>query len=117
MWIKLESLQELDKIKTESFEKPVVIFKHSTRCSISAAAVDRLERSWNDEELDRVSPYFLDLIAFRPVSNKIAEEFSIEHQSPQVLIIKDGSCVYHNSHMGISYGDLKRQVEKVLSQA
>ena len=97
-----EGTEENDK--NESKEQPVVIFKHSTRCSISSMAFDRLRRAWKEGE--NVKPYYLDLIQYRDISNQIAERFGIMHQSPQVILLKDGKAIYDNSHMGISYQDL-----------
>jgi bacillithiol system protein YtxJ len=109
-WNKFTDLSQLDNILTESAQKTVVLFKHSTRCSISSMALSRLERAWKDAEMQGVSPYFVDLIAYRNVSNKIAEQFEVQHESPQVLVIKNGICTYHNSHSGISYEELKQVV-------
>lgn len=112
-WNKLDSEEKLDKINTESFEKPVLIFKHSTRCSISSMAYDRMQRSWKEEEMREIKPYYLDLIAYRGVSNQIAQTFDVEHESPQLLLIVKGSCVYNASHMEISYMELKKQLQTV----
>lgn len=106
-WNRLDSKEVLDRIIEESNENPVVIFKHSTSCSISAMALSRLERNWNDSEMDKVKAYYLDLISYRDISNAVAEKFGVMHQSPQVLLIKSGACVYDDSHMGISYQNLK----------
>ena len=100
-WNELRSLEQLDSVVNESKEQPVVIFKHSTSCSISSMAFDRLQRAWDDA--DNVKPYYLDLIKYREISNQIAEKFGVMHQSPQVIILKDGEAIYDNSHMGISY--------------
>ena len=54
----------------------------------------------------KIKPYYLDLIAHRDISNKIAQQWNIEHESPQVLVIENGKCTYHNSHMGIDYNEL-----------
>ncbi len=110
-WNTLNKLEQLEEIKTISEKEPVVIFKHSTRCSISSSALDRLERHAAKSEKIGFKAYFLDLIAFRPISNQIADAFGVEHQSPQVLLIKDGKCVYNNSHMGISFLELQEQVK------
>jgi len=109
-WNQLQDKELLDKIIEESQENPVVIFKHSTSCSISAMALNRLERSWEDSEMSNVKAYFLDLIAYRDISNAIVEKFGVMHQSPQILLIKNGECVYDDSHMGISYQNLKTGV-------
>lgn len=106
-WNQLNDSTILVKIKEESTQKPVLIFKHSTRCSISSMALNRLERSWEDDEMNQITPYYLDLISYREISNQIAEDFNIPHKSPQVILIKDGKAVYDNSHMGINYDDLK----------
>jgi bacillithiol system protein YtxJ len=109
-WNRLDSKESLDKIIEESQDHPVVIFKHSTSCSISAMALNRLERSWNDSEMSDVKAYYLDLISYRDISNAVSEKFGIMHQSPQVLLIKNGTCVYDDSHMGINYQNLKSGV-------
>lgn len=103
-WTTIDSTEQLAQITQESNGQPVLLFKHSTRCSISSAALARLERSWKDD--NGIKPYYLDLIAFRPVSNAIASEFNIEHQSPQALLISNGKCVYTESHMGIDVSDM-----------
>ncbi|WMN12559.1 bacillithiol system redox-active protein YtxJ [Marivirga salinae] len=109
-WNRLDSKETLDKIIEDSNENPIVIFKHSTSCSISAMALNRLERSWNESEMAEVKAYYLDLISYRDISNTVAEIFGVMHQSPQVLLIKNGECVYDDSHMGISYQNLKSGV-------
>jgi bacillithiol system protein YtxJ len=93
----------LEAIKKLSVEKPQVIFKHSTRCSISTMAKSRLERASEPEGVDF---NYLDLIAYRSVSNKIANDFDVEHASPQILIIKNGECIYDESHNAISMDEI-----------
>jgi bacillithiol system protein YtxJ len=107
-WKELTQADQLDTIKKESEQTPVLIFKHSTRCSVSSMALNRLERSWSPEDFDGLKLYFLDLISNRHISNQIAEDFEVPHESPQILIISDGKCIYNNSHMGISYHEVKR---------
>jgi bacillithiol system protein YtxJ len=109
-WNKLETLSQLDEIKNKSEEKPVLIFKHSTRCSVSSMAWDRLMRNWKKEDSEKVIPYYLDLIRHRDISNQIEREFNVYHESPQVIIVKSGKAVYDNSHMGISYADIMGRV-------
>jgi bacillithiol system protein YtxJ len=109
-WKKLDKAEVLNMIEEDSKNKTVIIFKHSTSCSISAMALNRLERSWKEDEMANIDAYYLDLISFRNISNTIAQKFSIEHQSPQILVIKNGVCTYDNSHMGISYQAIKDQV-------
>jgi bacillithiol system protein YtxJ len=110
-WKKLETETALAEIKALSENQPIVIFKHSTRCPVSSMALDRLERNWDQEEMQSVLPYFLDLIAYRNISNKIADIFGVVHESPQVLLIENGKCIYNASHMGISYNVLKRHIQ------
>lgn len=105
-WLQLTSLEQLDQIAERSKAVPCLLFKHSTRCSISAMAKHRLEAEW-DFSPDAVEPYYLDLIAFRPVSSAIAERFSVYHESPQVLLVKDGVCFYDASHLDITVAELK----------
>jgi len=105
-WNKLENIAQLQEIKAQSKDKPVLIFKHSTRCSISSMAWDRMKRNWNSEDSEKATPYYLDLISFREVSNEVAKAFDVYHESPQVILIKEGVAVYDNSHMGINYKDI-----------
>lgn len=107
-WNPLESLSQLETIKTESADKSVAIFKHSTRCSISSTALGRFEREW-DSELP-VKAYYLDLLEHRDISNTIADEFGVVHQSPQLILIKDGKAVYNASHLSISVEELKAKL-------
>ncbi len=105
-WNTLADINQLADIDALSINKPILIFKHSTRCSISSTALNRLERNWKPEDADKVTPYMLDLLQHRDISNTIADRYGIEHESPQALVIKDGKVVYHESHMGISYTDI-----------
>lgn len=98
-WIQLESIQQLQDIKNAPGNS--IIFKHSTRCSISMMARKRFELD-EDAIPEGTSLYFLDLIRHRDVSSAVAELFDVYHESPQVLVIKDGVCIYHASHGEIS---------------
>ena len=102
-WISLQSEAQLESIRERSAGRPQVIFKHSTRCSTSAMVKNRLERA---QAPDAIDFYYLDLLNFRPVSNQIAAAFSIPHESPQVLLIRNGQCVYDESHIGITMDDI-----------
>lgn len=104
-WTELKSPDQLDVIREESNSKPVLIFKHSSRCSISRLALDRLERKWG-QEAQGIKPYFLDLISYRDISNHVAHQFDVEHESPQVLLIRNGNAVYDRSHYDIEFGGI-----------
>jgi len=106
-WITLNEESQLDKIIEESKHQPVVIFKHSTTCSISSMAKNRLER---ETPAANTLFYYLDLRAHRAISNKIAEDFKVHHESPQVLLIKNGECTYEESHNGISMQEIAEQL-------
>lgn len=103
-WTSLTSVDQLEEVDKKSKEKPVLLFKHSTRCSISAMSLARFERSYEVEST--FEPYFLDLIAHRDVSDAIAERYGVRHESPQAILVKDGKAVFNSSHMGISYSEL-----------
>ncbi|MCY7291255.1 MAG: bacillithiol system redox-active protein YtxJ [Ferruginibacter sp.] len=106
-WKEFTNEEGLEAIKKRSAEKPQVIFKHSTRCSISTMAKGRLERSTQPEGIDF---NYLDLIAHRNISAKIADVFDVQHESPQILIIKDGKCIYDESHNGINMDEIAEAV-------
>jgi bacillithiol system protein YtxJ len=102
-WIELASDDALNILIKASNSQPQVILKHSTRCSISTMAKSRLERAAKPDELPF---YYLDLLSHRPLSNKIAEVFAVEHESPQILVIKNGKCVYTESHSSIHMDEI-----------
>ena len=102
-WIHLTDEGQLNEIIIKSQHRPQVIFKHSNRCSNSSVALQRLQKAQQPEGLDF---YFLDLLAHRSLSNKVVEVFGVHHESPQVLVIKQGKCVFDESHLGISMTDI-----------
>ena len=109
-WQPLTQADQLTDIARESHEQPVLIFKHSTSCSISAAAKSKLERQWTDAGLDDAKIYYLDLLRFRSISSEIATKFDVRHESPQLLLIRDGECRYNASHLGIRLAEVKNLV-------
>jgi bacillithiol system protein YtxJ len=98
-WLALTSVSQLDEIEDASNSKLVVLFKHSTRCSISRMALRQFENDF--ESNDQILPYYLDLLNHRDISNEIASKFSVVHQSPQLLIISKEKCIYNASHSDI----------------
>lgn len=105
-WIPLRTLEQLDKIATLSKTETVVIFKHSTRCGISRNVLKMFEKSF-DKELSKLKVYYLDLLNYRAISDEIAKQFHVIHQSPQLLVIKNEVVVVHASHYDIMAIDLK----------
>ena len=105
-WLSLAATSQIEEIAEHSKSTPCIVDKHSTRCSLSSLARHRLEKGWVFSE-HAVLPYFLDLIANREVSNLVAEYFGVAHQSPQLLLIRDGRCVYHASHLDINARSLQ----------
>ena len=104
-WQQLTDENQLDSIIQESFKIPQILFKHSTRCSISRMALSKTERNWNFTS-EQITPFYLDLLVHRNISNEIANRFNIEHQSPQMLLIKDGKCIFSSTHNDINPSDL-----------
>lgn len=100
-WIPFSDPEQLNELITESNSIPVVIYKHSSRCGLSFMTENKLEEGW-DVLQPKVKLYFLDLIRYREVSTAVAEKFNVRHQSPQILIIKNGICVFNTSHHEIS---------------
>ena len=107
-WIELTDLGQLNEIMDLSHEQPVVIFKHSSRCSISRMALKQFENEFDLE--GSVTPYFLDLLNHRDISQEIATRFDVYHQSPQLLLIKEGKSIYDASHSDIDAVELKGRV-------
>ena len=105
-WNTIQSTKQIDRILERSKSIPCLIFKHSTTCPISSMAKYRLEGDWSFSK-EELEPYYLDLLSFRNISNQIAETFEVHHESPQVLVIRNGHCVYDASHLGITVDELK----------
>lgn len=99
-WIPLTELNQIDEIIKNSSVKLLLIFKHSSRCSISRMALKQFENEFDLE--DKVTAYFLDLLNYREISNAVSEQFNVIHQSPQLLLIQNGSAIYDASHSAIS---------------
>lgn len=97
---------QIEEIIELSKDKACVIFKHSSRCPISSMAKFRLEGSWDFAE-DEVYSFFIDVITDRSISQLIAQTFGIHHESPQLLLIKDGQCIHHSSHLDITVRELR----------
>ena len=111
-WIAIQSEDQINEIKSRSGNNPQVIFKHSIRCSISSIAKIRLDKNNKPAGIDF---YYLDIINNRAISNKIASEFDVHHQSPQVLVINNGQCIYNESHSGIHMDEITSVVADLSS--
>jgi len=110
-WLPLTDSEQLTALAQASHTQPVLIFKHSTTCSISAAAKGKIDRQWAGSGLADLPLYYLDLLRFRPLSAQVAEQFGVRHESPQLLLIQNGECRYDASHLGIRLGDVKSVVK------
>ena len=107
-WRQLTNLGQLNEIIHESTTQPIIIFKHSTRCSVSRMVLKSFENEFDLQ--DKITPYFLDLLENRDISNEIAARFGVTHQSPQIIVIKDGKAVYNASHENIDASQLEQFV-------
>ena len=108
-WIELQSIEQAKELINSSTEKPVLFFKHSVRCSISSMAKDRLERKWNIDD-SKVALIYLDLLNHRDVSNFLATELNVEHQSPQVILVKNKMATYSETHSMISVNGISEEL-------
>lgn len=96
-WTPLTAVSQLDEAIELSKTKTVVLFKHSTRCSISSSVINRFEKQLGETH----APYYLDLLNHRDISSAIAEKFQIMHQSPQAVVLEGGKVKAHASHYDI----------------
>lgn len=101
LWQLIESQEELEQAVEASQHQGVVIFKHSTRCMISRMVLSKFESDMQKLSTEGLEFYYLDLLKYRKISNAIAEQFEVKHESPQVLVLKEGKCIYHSSHNNI----------------
>ena len=98
-WVELTSSEQLHELLKSSETKPVVLFKHSTRCSISSMALNRFEQNMDPEKATCV---YLDLLQYRPLSAEIEAVTKVQHQSPQAIVIGHNEVIYSETHNGIS---------------
>ena len=101
----IKSKEDLELLIQMSFDSPQVIFKHSARCSISAMALNRIESG----NLD-IKVHVLDVLSDRNLSNMVSDNFSVIHQSPQLLIIFKGNSIFDASHFEITSSILEKQI-------
>ncbi|GAB1856585.1 bacillithiol system redox-active protein YtxJ [Flavobacteriaceae bacterium MHTCC 0001] len=108
-WVPLNDLKQINYIKKKSSLKPQVIFKHSTRCGISSMVQRQFINDYNfsEKELDL---YYLDILSYRNVSDEVGYAFQLIHESPQLLVVKNGELVAHASHGQINSVDLAQFV-------
>ena len=106
-WTSITHLHDVEAIIERSNSVPCLILKHSTTCPISSLAKHRLEKQWGETK-DGIEPYYLDLLRYRDISHHIAATFGVRHESPQVLLIKHGKCVYDASHLDIRVDELRQ---------
>lgn len=111
-WIQMNRIEQLDEIAAISKQLPVAIFKYSTTCGVSRSVLRSFERDYAIED-GRIKLYFLDLHANREVSNETVHRFQVVHQSPQILVIKNGVAVHHASHHRIDANDLASFISSV----
>jgi bacillithiol system protein YtxJ len=104
----LSRAEQLDELDALSHSRPVLIFKHSTRCSISSTALGRMRAAGQEGVGAETAAYLLDLLAHRDISNAIAERYGVEHESPQVIVIRNGTAVFHASHLSIFPGEIRK---------
>ena len=108
-WKELTDIKSLETAIAASFQQPVAIFKHSTRCAISRFALKQFENEF-DSQSGEMDLYFLDLLAHRDISDAIAAKLQVQHQSPQLILVKAGKAVYHVSHSDIDAAKLQASV-------
>jgi len=108
-WTPLISVEEINTIREISKIQPILIFKHSTSCGISRMVMKQFESLFNGEN-KHLKVYYLDLLNFREVSSKLSEVFQVIHQSPQLLVIKNGISVYDKSHYEITGVNLSKYI-------
>lgn len=101
VWKNVTSEEHLDHLWVASADQKQIIFKHSTRCPVSSVIKNRISKQGDELPAD-LEVYFLDLLRFRNLSDRISEEYKIRHESPQLLVIQNEECIHHASHFDIS---------------
>ena len=112
----LQQLAQLDQLLAESQARPVLLFKHSFTCGISAEALDQIIDHLNSNDLD-VTYAIVTVQTHREVSNEIAARLSVRHQTPQAIVIKDGRAVWSASHFRVNAAEIRKALEPLTSAA
>jgi bacillithiol system protein YtxJ len=103
-FLKISDRDDLDTLLDDSKLRPVVVFKHSNACPLSAAAYREMEKFEGDVSLVVVQ-------TAREVSRELASITGIRHESPQVLVLRDGKAVWNASHYQIKADTVARAIE------
>nr|MBS0037422.1 bacillithiol system redox-active protein YtxJ [Saprospiraceae bacterium] len=114
LWENITDLKILKAAHDRSNDQPVYLFKHSTRCGISSHAKSELQE-WHRKNINKAEVYYLDLIAYRSISNQISENYRIPHQSPQIIVLVNGEAVHALSHSSINEVDLEQLYRRLFS--
>jgi bacillithiol system protein YtxJ len=110
-WKTLDTPEQLNELDVQSATKPLMIYKHSTRCGVSLRAKRGLESDWLETDLQLMTPLYLDLLQHRDLSNALSANYKVPHESPQVLLIKNGQCIYSASHHEIDVRDMRAALQ------
>lgn len=108
----LNQSDQLNEIDSLSHSKLQAIYKHSTSCYVSRIAKKNLLEELESDKENLMDVYYLDLLSYRELSNNIANRYSVQHESPQILFIKDGKCIYHASHSDVSISAVFQEISK-----
>ena len=114
-WNKINTEADLRRLRDLSEEGPVLLFKSSPRCSVSAVVGNRLDAGLKESARVFTGLFMVDVVSERSLSQTIAQEYGVRHESPQTLIISRGSCIYHASHFGVQPDALLQQVQGITS--
>jgi bacillithiol system protein YtxJ len=110
-WKIITEKSHLVEIENESYNKPVVIFKNSSRCGISQSMLMNFQEEMQQTNSGDISFYLLDIVKNRDISSIIAQQFNLNHESPQLLVIENGECNYYKNHWNISFSDLVKYIK------
>ncbi|MCS6823226.1 MAG: bacillithiol system redox-active protein YtxJ [Cytophagaceae bacterium] len=100
-WTPLTSESQLEEIDKASHSEFIIVFKHSTRCNISETALERLNRKADTIKASADKTYYLDILTYRNLSDALAKKYNVVHESPQLMLIHKGQCIFHASHLNI----------------
>lgn len=112
-WVKTDNSLDIDQLMEESKKTPILLFKHSTTCGISAASKAGLEENY-EKYLNNTYFYYIDLLKYRKLSDKVAEELGVLHQSPQIILLMNGEVKFHTSHQGINSELIESKIKEHL---
>jgi bacillithiol system protein YtxJ len=109
----LRAVGELDAVLGESHRRPVLLFKHSYTCGVSAEALDELRLHIDEATSASIQYAMVTVQTHRDVSNAVSQRLGVRHETPQAILVRDGRVVWTASHFRVNAAELQKALTTV----